>query len=145
MKGRPDDWTRVVQGDWRKLTAYIVSSDHPSCVRMAKDEVASIDRVMQHVPLPAIGDLKPAKHWFMAVVLCPGDDLRGLAAWAKHQDVDRVHFYFHRDADAASLAPWRDAGLPLARVEQERFTGHGRMHSRLGLDLSDRVYADFSP
>lgn len=142
MKGRPDDWTRVVRANWRKVEAFIVSGRHPSCLRMAKDEVAFIQRVMRHVPLAEVGGLRPRGHWFMAVVVCPGDDLGGLAAWARGQDAERVHFYLHKDASLQALAPWRDAGLPLSRVEE--FTHYGKMHARLGLDLSDQVYGDFA-
>jgi hypothetical protein len=145
MKGRPDDWTAVVRANWKRMTAYIVSSHHPFCLRMAKDEVRFIDRVMVHVPLDQITTLRPKKNWFMAVVVCPGDELAGLAAWAKGKDTGRVHFYLHRDADPSALAPWRDAGHPLSRVEEERFTTYGRMHAKLGLDLNDQVYGDFTP
>ncbi len=145
MKARPDDWTHVVRAHWPKLTAYIVSSAHPSCVKMAKDEIAHIERVMEHVPLADIAALRPRKHWFMAVIVCPGDDLSGLAKWAKKHDAQRVHFYFHRDAKKTLLAPWRDAGHSLARVEQEQFATYGRMHAKLGLALNDQVYGDFCP
>lgn len=145
MKGRADDWTRVVQANWKKVTAFIVSSAHPSCVKMAADEVSAIDRVMQHVALAGIRALKPPRHWFMAVIVCPGDDLTALAAWARGQDAQRIHFYLHKDASVKSLTTWRDAGLPLTRIEEERFTAYGRMHKKLGLDLSDQVYVDFCP
>jgi len=145
MRGRPGDWTVVVRSNWRKVTAYVVSGKHPSCLRMARDEVEHIDRVMRHVPLDHVADLRPRKHWFMAVIVCPGDDLGGLADWARDKDADRVHFYLHRNTDAAALAPWRDAGHPLDRIEEERFTAYGRMHTKMGLDLSDQVYGDFAP
>ena len=145
MKGRADDWTRIVQSSWKKVTAYIVSSAHPSCVKMASDEVSEINRVMQHVALADIHAVKPPRHWFMAVIVCPGDNLSGMAAWASDKDARRIHFYLHKGASAKSLAIWRDAGLPLTRIEEERFTVYGRMHKKLGLDLSDQVYADFCP
>lgn len=145
MKGRADDWTRIVQSNWRKLTAYIVSSAHPSCVKMALEEVSEINRVMRHVTLADVQAVRPPRHWFMAVIVCPGDDLTGLAAWAARHDARRIHFYLHRDADVKCLETWRDTGLPLTRVEEERFASYGRMHKKLGLDLSDQVYADFCP
>lgn len=145
MKGRPDDWTRIVRANWRRLTAYIVSSTRPSCLKMAQDEVRFIDRVMEHVPLDDVHRLAPATHWFMAVIVCPGDDLTGLARWAKGKDADQVHFYLHKDTDTQALAPWRDAGHSLSRVEEERFASYGRMHAKLGLDLNDQVYGDFGP
>lgn len=143
MRGRPDDWTRIVRANWKKVTAYIVSSAHPSCIKMAADEVQHINRVMLHVPLGEVTKLKLPRHWFMAVIVCPGDDLAGLAQWAKEQDATRVHFYLHKAAEAQVLAPWRDAGLPLSRIEEQRFTSYGPMHGKLGLALSDQVYGDF--
>jgi len=144
MKGRPQDWTVTVRTHWRQVTAYIVSSSHPSCIRMAADEVAHIERNMVHVELTQIARLKPARHWFMAVLVCPGDDLAGLAQWAKGREATRVHFYFHKETDTQALAPWRDAGLPLSRVAEERYTKFGPLHKQLGLDLSDQVYGDFA-
>lgn len=145
MKGRPDDWTTVVKANWKRLTTYIVSSDHPSCVKMAKDDIRFIDRHMKHVPLGEVAALDPPDHWFMAVILCPGDDLGVLAKWAADQDADRIHFYLHKDTDVQVLAPWRDADLPLDRIEMQRFTTWGPLHKVLGLDLNDQVYGDFAP
>lgn len=145
MKARADDWTAIVRAHWRQVTAYIVSSHHPSCIRMAKDEVTHIQRVMQWIALDGIAALRPARRWFMAVIICPGDDLAPLAKWAKGRAADRIHFYLHADADPQQLAPWRDAGLPLDHVEEQRFRSFGPMHARLGLALSDRVYGDFAP
>lgn len=145
MKGRPSDWTRVVRGHWRKVTAYVVSSRHPSCLQMAQEEVANIDRVMVRVELGRVAKLKPPKNWFMAVIVCPGDDLEGLAKWARGRDTNRVHFYLHKETPTLLLAPWRNAGLALTRVAEDRFTTYGRLHKQLGLDLSDQVYGDFAP
>lgn len=144
MKGRPDDWTHVVRAQWREVAAYIVSSAHPTCLKMAKDEVAFIRRNMRQVLLDRVPALEPGPHWFMAVVLCPGDALEPLVRWARGVDARRVHFYLHADAEARLLAPWRDAGLPLSRISQG-FRAYGPLHQELGLDLSDQVYADFAP
>ena len=145
MRGRPGDWTATVRAHWRDVTAYIVSSDHRSCLRMAREEVVFIQRRMRHVRLVRIASLRPTLHWFMAVIVCPGDDLQALATWAIGKDAKRVHFYLHRDTELEALAPWRDAGHPLSRVTDRRFTAYGPLHALLGLDLSDQVYDDFAP
>lgn len=144
MKGRPDDWTSVVRKEWRHLTAYIVSSRHPSCVRMAQDEVRFIDRRMTHAHLDQILSLSPGPHWFMAVIVCPGDDLSQLASWAIGREAERVHFYLHKESKPVQLTPWRDAGLPLSRISTG-WTTWGPLHKELGLDLNDQVYGDFAP
>ncbi len=145
MKGRPDDYARVVRDNWRSVKAYIVTGAHPSCVKMAKDEVRHIERNMERVLLADINRLRPSAKWFMAVIVCPGDDLGALAKWATRHEAGRIYFYLHKDADPQAFAAWRDAGLPLNHIDiEQRFTTYGRMHKTLGLDLSDQVYTDFA-
>lgn len=142
MKGRPSDWTPVVRTHKHDCKAFIVSSHHPSCLEMAKDEARHIDRWMESRTLDDLPNKLP-RSWFMAVLVCPGDDLTPLAAWMKHHGDERVRFYLHAKADAASLAPVKDAGHELRHVRPERYATYGRMHQRLGLDLSDQIYEDF--
>jgi len=144
MKGRPEDWTRVVETHSHSTLAFIVSSHQPSCLKMATDEVEFIDRWMKRVILDQLPTRLPDS-WFMAVIVCPGDDLERLAAWMTKNGADRVRFYLHKDAGAAQLAPIRDAGHDLRHVRPERFAAYGAMHKRLGLDLSDQIYEDFRP
>lgn len=141
MKGRPADFARVVRRHWRSTTAYIVSGHDPMCLQMAKDEVAWIHRRMEHVLLDALPG-RPGGSWFMAVVVCPGDDLAALAQWMTVHGADRVRFYLHEKATPRQLAPVRDAGHDLRHVRPERYTTYAQMHKRLGLDLSDQVYED---
>lgn len=142
MKGRLEDWTHVVRRHAHDTKALIVSSRKPPCLTMAKDEVRHIQRWMEHVLLDALPHKLPGS-WFMAVIVCPGDDLTGLAQWMTRHGGERVRFYLHRDADFQQLAPVRDAGHELRHVRPETYTTYGAMHQRLGLDLSDQVYEDY--
>lgn len=144
MKGRPQDWTRVVAAHSHSTLAFIVSSHQPSCLKMASDEVKHIDRWMQRILLDDLPAQLPDS-WFMAVLVCPGDDLGLLASWMTKHGSDRIRFYLHRDAKAEQLAPIRDAGHDLRHVRPERYATYGPMHKRLGLDLSDQIYEDFRP
>lgn len=144
MKGRPEDWARVVGAHSHSTLAFIASSHHPSCLQMAADEVKHINRWMRQ----ALFDDLPAKlpaSWFMAAIVCPGDDLTALARWMTTHGSDRVRFYLHTKASVSQLAPIRDAGHELRHVRPERYAGYGPMHKRLGLDLSDQIYEDFRP
>jgi hypothetical protein len=144
MKDRPEDWTRVVANHSHSTLAFIVNRNQPNCLTMAADEVEHIDRWMQQILLADLPVTIPDS-WFMAVILCPGDDLRPLAAWMTRHGADRVRFYLHRDARTEQLAPIRDAGHDLRHVRPERYTAYGPLHKRLGLDLSDQIYEDFRP
>ena len=144
MKGRPEDWTRVVAAYAHSTLAFIVSSQQPSCLKMASDEVKHIDRWMQRTRLDDLPTRLPDS-WFIAVIVCPDDDLASLASWLTRHGADRIRFYLHRDARAEQLAPIRDAGHDLRHVRPDRYTTYGSMHKRLGLDLSDQIYEDFRP
>jgi len=144
MKGRPDDWTRVIAAHAHDTKAFIASSQQPHCLKLAADEVKHINRWMKQV---SFDDL-PAKlpdSWFLAAIVCPEDDLSPLASWMTKHGADRVRFYLHRSANAEQLAPIIAAGHDLRHVRPERYTAYGAMHKRLGLDLSDQIYEDFRP
>ncbi len=144
MKGRLEDWTRVVAAHSHSTLALIVSSQEPNCLEMATDEVQHIDRWMKHEFLDALPAHVPDS-WFMAVIVCPRDDLAPLAAWMTKHGADRVRFYLHKDANIEQLGVVTDAGHELRHVRPERYTAYGPMHKRLGLDLSDQIYEDFRP
>lgn len=144
MKGRPEDWTTVVRKHAHSTLAIIVSARHPSCLKMAADEVKFINRWMTHAAVDDLPGQLPDS-WFMAVIVCPGDDLSLLAEWMTVHGANRVRFYLHRDAETALLGPIRDAGRDLRHVRPEKYTSHGKLHKRMGLDLSDQIYEDFRP
>lgn len=62
------------------------------------------------------------RSWVLVVLVCPGDDLTGLATWGAkltRADLHRVWFYELRGQDArASYKPWVAAGLPYPPREQ---------------------------
>lgn len=68
MKGRPADWTSVVGARKHACKAFIVSSRHPSCLKMAQDEVAHINRWMERRTMDDLPNELPDS-WFMAVVV----------------------------------------------------------------------------
>ena len=144
MKDRPEDWARVVAAHSHSTLALVASGHRPSCLKMASDEVRHIKRWMRQVLFDRLPPRVPDS-WFMAVIVCPGDDLTPLAAWMTTHGADRVRFYLHKDADAKQLAPIKDAGHELRHVRPERYASYGPMHKRLGLDLSDQIYEDFRP
>jgi hypothetical protein len=93
-----------------------------------------------------ISDLErwqPPMSWILGVIVCPGDSVGPVAAWARRHETDpqRVWFYLHRDVRPEVLAPWEDAGFGPAQVD---FVSDWRsLHKLFGLALNDRVYADW--
>lgn len=139
---RPD-FASVVAKNWRKTTGYIVTDREP-CVTIGRDEVRHVERRLVPVGLDEVTGLRPGPSWFMAVIVCPADDLEGLARWARGRDANRVHFYLHAGAHPRQLAPWRDAGLPLDHVD-EGLRSWTSLHKLLGWDLNVQVYDDHRP
>jgi len=137
------DFAAVVAKNWRKTTGYIVAAREP-CIAIGRDEVRNVERRLVLVDLGRVSRLRPRGSWFMAVVVCPGDDLEDLARWARGVEAERVHFYLHADASPQQLAPWRDAGLPLDRVSGG-FRSWRALHKVLGWDLNVQVYDDHPP
>lgn len=144
MRGRPEDWFRVVSTHAHSTLALIASSHHPSCLKIAADEVKHINRWMQQVVFDDLPKRLP-ESWFLAAIVCPGDDMTHLGHWMTKHGSDRVRFYLHTKANATQLGPIRDAGHELRHVRPERYASYGPMHKRLGLDLSDQIYEDFRP
>lgn len=134
------DFASIVGKHWRRTTGYVVTGHEP-CISIGSDEIRHVERRLVHVRLAGVRSLRPTASWFMAVLVCPGDDLTGLAQWATAVDAERVHFYLHARARAAQLAPWRDAGHPLESVE-EGIRSWAALHKVLGWDLNLQVYDD---
>jgi hypothetical protein len=136
----PPDFASVVAKHWKETTAYIVTGREP-CVSIGRDEVLHVERRLVPVAWDEVARLRPGRSWLMAVILCPGDDVEGLARWAASKDATRVHFYLHARAHLKQLAPWRDAGLPLDHVD-DGVRSWGALHKVLGWDLNMQVYDD---
>lgn len=137
------DFAAVVAENWRLTTGYLVVGREP-CITIARDEQRHVRRRLILHALEEVDTLKPSGSWFMAAIVCLGDDLSDLSAWAGQYDATRIHLYLHADAKTEQLVPWRSAGLPLDRVDQG-FTTWGSLHKVLGWDLNVRVYDDHRP
>lgn len=138
-----DDFVAVVRRAWPKTAGFLVAGE-PPCIPIVRDEIRHVRRRLSFVSLEDVESVTVSGSWFMAVIVCPGDDLTGLARWATGHDVHRVHFYLHADTPKRRLAPWRDAGHPLTHVD-DRITSWKNLHKVLGWDLNVQVYTDHRP
>lgn len=140
------DWHAVVAAHWRKTQAFLLAFREP-CIGIVRDELAAIkkNRVLVGLDASRLDAWTPGDSWFLAVILCPGDDITALVAWlGDHQaDATRVHFYAHPDTDAfAALRPWAEAALGQPAVDED-VDSWERLHKRFGNDLSVRILADW--
>ena len=143
------DAATVVRDHWRNREVYLVAQREP-CVTIRDDEVANIDRLLSGgMPEDLDAWARPAS-WFIAVVLCPGDDTQAITAYVREHGLDasRVHFYLHPDTRLSVLSAWAEAGLPLDRVDTAGRSGRPigdwqSLHPLLGLHLNNRILADF--
>lgn len=138
-----NDFAAVVRRHWRETTGYLVADREP-CITVAHDEIRHVKRRFEFVALENVPALTPLGSWFMGVIVCPDDDLTGLAQWAQKNDASRVHFYFHKDTHLRQLTPWQEAGLSLDNIESE-ITSWRALHKLLGWDLNLQVYDDHGP
>lgn len=141
--GRPSDYFRVVRAHAAKTRGFILAERHP-CLDIRDREVERIHRDLQPAFAATLGDLDLPDSWMLAVILCPGDDTAGVAAWAQRlpaRQVDRIRFYAHPKADLAEvLAGWVKARLPPPRVDE---AGDWKeFHRQFGLHLNDLAYQD---
>lgn len=139
----PGDFSAIVRRSWRKTAGFLVAGE-PPCIPIAQDEIRFVKRRLSFVPLQEVQSIAVEGSWFMAVIVCPEDDLTGLARWAAGRDARRVHFYLHADTSNKRLAPWRDAGRPLTHVD-DGITSWKNLHKTLGWDLNVQVYEDHRP
>lgn len=134
------EFSAVVRRHWKDTTGYLVAGAQP-CIQVAHDEIRHVQRRFVFVDATSIYGLEPEGSWFMGIIVCKGDELDALAEWARDHEAERVHFYLHKDADPAQLTPWRDAGLPLGKVEQD-LSSWRDLHKVLGWDLNIQVWED---
>ncbi len=135
-----EDFARVVRENWPKTVGYLVAGE-PPCIQIRDDEIQHVHRRLVPIGLASVEDVKASGSWFMAVIVCPGDDLSGLAAWAAGQDARRIYFYLYADADASQLRPMATHGIPIHHFSD----GHNDwtdLHKVLGWDLNVLVYDD---
>lgn len=116
------------------------------CLDLQAREVAHIHRSLEAVFEPDLvaGTRPEGASWLVGVLVCPGDTLDALAAWAvtlEPEALRRVRPYFLPRTDAVkALAAWYARGLPdppTADVED-----WPQFHKRFGLDLNNQIYLD---
>lgn len=139
------NWHDVVQANWRRTTAYLFALAEP-CISIRDDELRAIkaNRVLVGLSPADLHKWTPPESWFMAVILCPGDDLAPLVAWATRHRVDasRIHFYVRREADLhAFMAQWSKAGFATDGADAG-ITTWKELHHLFGLHLSNRILLD---
>jgi hypothetical protein len=143
------DATRIVREHWSEAECFVVAHERP-CIEIRDEEVAN-RYVHGGFPKDLAAWNRP-RIWFVAVVVCPDDDLTDLARFVADEQWDptRFHFYLHRDAPVAVLRPWAEAGLPLDRVDTEGRGGApmvswGALNALLGLHFNLQILADALP
>ena len=139
------NWHDIVQANWRRTTAYLLALGEP-CITMRDDELRAIkaNRVLVGMSATDLQTWTPPGSWFMAVILCPGDDLAPLIDWATQHDVDesRIHFYIKQERDLdAFMAQWNEAGFATDGADAG-ITTWRELHHLFGLHLSNRILMD---
>lgn len=139
------NWHDIVATNWRKTTAYLLALGEP-CLTIRDHELQAIkaNRVLVGVSAGDLESWTPPASWFMAVILCPGDNLQPVIAWATKHGVDesRIHFYVDRERDlGAFMAQWHEAGFATDGADSG-ITTWKDLHHAFGLHLSNRILMD---
>lgn len=145
---RPEEertYAEVVRAHRMDTVAYVLA-DAGDCLGIRDDEVANVSgRNLVPVDSENLPDLDPEGSWALAAIVCPGETVEALAAWADarpREDLERVWVYLHRDVDPRrAMAPWAKADLP--PVDADIVADFPTFHRRFGNDLNDRIYADW--
>lgn len=140
------DWHEVVAGNWQKTTGFLLALRDP-CLRIRDEELAAIrkNRVLVALDPTGLKGWVPPESWLLAVLVCPGDDVRPVVDWVREHgtEPDRVKFYARRGTDLFdALGAWAEAGLPDPVVE-EGFVTWRDLHRAFGRDLAIRILQDW--
>jgi hypothetical protein len=146
MSPLPPGHRDTVKRHWKGTPAYVVANV-PPCLALRDQATLPKGRRFEAAAFRDLGAIRPPKSWAMAVILCPGDTLAEVAAWAvrhKVQDGNRFLFFHAPGVDLrAALEPWRAAGYPLPLlVEAERWLDMARL---LGQHLNNTILRDHTP
>lgn len=139
----PPGYPDVVRTHHRKTAGYLLAT-HPACREVVGEELERVARNLKPIEPEGLARFRPAGSWFLAVLLCPGDDTEAIAAWAsrlKLEDLERVRFYLHPKADLeTAMDAWLKAGLELPPAVVVR--DFAAFHKVFGKHLNDRVWQD---
>ena len=139
------NWHDIVEANWRRTTAYLLALGGP-CITIRDNELRAIkaNRVLVGMSAADLGQWTPSRSWFMAVILCPGDDLRPVIVWATRHDLDasRIHFYIKQESDLDGfMSQWSEAGFPTDGADSG-ITTWNELHHLFGLHFSNRILRD---
>lgn len=144
--------SRIVRENWHRAQCFILAQREP-CIAIRDDELRNIGDnrfLMGGLPDDLHAWDRPIS-WFLAVVVCAGDDTGAIARHVADHGLDarRVHFYLHEGASFQALAAWRDAGLPLDQVYDTTRGGQPirawrDLHQLLGLHFNMQIIEDFA-
>lgn len=137
------DASTLAKRHWKEAQLLLIAKRQP-CIKIRDDELSNIDRVMRAAIPEDLQKWKLPKSWFVAVLICKGDDTEDLAQTVQRLGLDaqRFHFYLHADASVAALKAWADAGLPLDRVD-DGVKDWATLHKLLGIDFNVQIVDDF--
>lgn len=139
---KPDD-RAVIRKHWRETPLHLVANQ-PPCLDLRDQAAIPKGRRYEASSFVGLSRIKPSGSWAMGVILCPGDTLARVAAWALEnevQDGDRFLFFHRPDVDLKrALEPWRESGygLPLL-VEVETWADMAQI---LGRHLNNIILRD---
>lgn len=143
MRPRPIDYAPVVRAHSQDTLGLVVA-DTGDCLGIRDAEIAHVRRELRALTSSDLAKLVLPKSWLVAVLLCPGDDLQTLAAWAlglEEKDWRLIRFYHHPGVDLVeALTPWYAAGLDDVRADEVR--DFASFHRLFGNDLNDQIYSD---
>lgn len=141
----PPDFMGTIRAHRYDLEGWVVAASG-DCLGVQRWEVEHIDRRLEAVHERTLrpGHVPTSPSWLVGVLVCPGDGLDALAAWAKAipaDDLRRVRLYFLPGADPVkALAAWYAEGLPDPATADVADRAH--FHKRFGLDLNNQIYLD---
>lgn len=123
---------------------YLLATSGP-CLRIVADEVRHVKRTLSALAPGSTPPSSRPKSWVLAILVCPGDTLQGIAPWVRGlaaRDRERVYLYFHPETDiVAALAPWYASGLddPITSLAHDFKSFHKSFGARMNL----QTYLDF--
>lgn len=144
IPGLPVGAIEQVRPHLKQTTGYVLARAG-DCLDLQRREVGLKNRPFFKPLKPGeLHALKLPRSWFLAVLLCPGDDTRELAAWVRAlpaADRRRIRFYYYTGTRAAqALAQWYGAGL--GPVRDDEIDGWIRFHHKFGAHHAIQVYED---